>query len=95
LASAEEPAEEGADFVMLQNEAYKEKTGSDYYRYDDNDSGECVNVKKIFNTSDTYIYSMGRSVKLYAERDCEDKFATNKASTDEPVYTKHAILSFK
>ncbi|KAJ2484573.1 hypothetical protein IWW47_005658, partial [Coemansia sp. RSA 2052] len=92
---AEEPAEGGGDYVVLQNVAYREKTGKGSYQYKDNESGECVNVKKIFNDPTTSIHTRGRSVKLYAERDCEDKFGTHKASADKTITTTHAILSFK
>ncbi|KAJ2740638.1 hypothetical protein GGI20_005704 [Coemansia sp. BCRC 34301] len=88
-------ATRGSSQIWLMNAAYKKQNKKGYVEYKNSAVGECINVKKIFNTPDTYIYTLGRPVKLYARADCKDKFHTTKAATNAPVSVKHAIMSFK
>ncbi|KAJ2889387.1 hypothetical protein IWW38_004743 [Coemansia aciculifera] len=86
-----------ANFVWLSNEAYvHSRKGNDIYKYEDYESGDCVNVRKIFDTSDTSIFTRGMAVKLCANRNCKGCFQTTEKTAEDadPILVTHAIRSF-
>ncbi|KAJ2891621.1 hypothetical protein IWW38_003543 [Coemansia aciculifera] len=95
LSSAESPKDMPSDFVGLSNKAYIAKTGDTAaYRYDDYESGDCINVKKIFDDPETVIVTRGMAVKLCAKRNCKECFDTTE-TTDTLGWKMHAIQSFQ
>ncbi|KAJ2331505.1 hypothetical protein GGF44_002358 [Coemansia sp. RSA 1694] len=88
LASAFKPA---TDFVMLMNDAYKDKA----IVYTNVKSDECKNVDKAFNKRNTSISTKGRAVELYAGPNCTKRFSKSPASSYYSIVTTHAIMSFK
>ncbi|KAJ2753811.1 hypothetical protein GGI19_002868 [Coemansia pectinata] len=78
------------DYVMLSNPAYqgsaKVYTGS---------KTVCINVDNAFKKSNTWIFTQGRSVELYAGANCTKKFYTTKTSPRGSIGYQHSIMSFK
>ncbi|KAJ1669466.1 hypothetical protein GGF44_001901, partial [Coemansia sp. RSA 1694] len=89
LASAA-PIDPATDYVSIANPGYK-----DYYKkYTASKAGACINVDKAFNKPNTFTFTHGRSVELYAGPNCSNKFHTTKTNKS-PVLKIHAIRSFK
>ncbi|KAJ2050671.1 hypothetical protein H4S04_002453 [Coemansia sp. S16] len=79
-----------SDYVMLSNPAYKDSA-----KVYTNSKTVCINVDKAFRKSNTWIFTLGRSVELYAGANCTKKFYTTKSSARSAIGYQHSIMSFK
>ncbi|KAJ1814695.1 hypothetical protein GGH91_005811 [Coemansia sp. RSA 2671] len=79
------------DYVMLSNSAYKDTAKV----YTGSKASACINVDKAFKKSNTWIFTLGRSVDLYSGANCTKKFYTTKKSSRSTIAYQHSIMSFK
>ncbi|KAJ2892300.1 hypothetical protein GGI21_001711 [Coemansia aciculifera] len=84
------------DCVTFFNKAYVAISGGmDFITYWDSPAGACININKAFNNVNTKVVTQGRSVELYTNLDCKNKYKTSPATTGGSVSTGHAVKSFK
>ncbi|KAJ2491375.1 hypothetical protein IWW37_002364 [Coemansia sp. RSA 2050] len=81
--------------ARLQAKLRKELLAYSAKVYTGSKSSACINVDKAFKKSNTWIFTLGRSVDLYSGANCTKKFYTTKSSSRSTIAYQHSIMSFK
>ncbi|KAJ2741374.1 hypothetical protein GGI20_005235 [Coemansia sp. BCRC 34301] len=82
------------DYVSISHPDYRSVDPKGYAKYSASKAGACINVHRAFNKRNTFVFTHGRSVELFARPNCQSRFAKTKTNTS-PVMNIHAIMSFK